>query len=94
MSATARRTIFYTRVNGNIAFHDWCLVQTGLGAMMEPLVLNRFNADGQAYNPADECTLVSELKEMDLNALQGMPPFSDVDGTRLHGGMLNPRTGF
>jgi hypothetical protein len=87
------RTLFYDTINGKIVFHDWCLVNTTLGEMIEPLNLNRFNADGTAFDYTDSMSLITELKEVDFNKLASLPPFSDGD-TRLHGGNLNPATGF
>lgn len=89
-----RRTAFYSIVNGNIVFNDWCVVATNLGTMVEPLPANRFNPDMQAYDPSDEVSAINEMKEVSLDALQGGPPFTDPEGTPLHGGALNPRTGF
>jgi hypothetical protein len=88
------RRLYYTRVNGNIVFNDWCSVGTTLGTMIEPLNLNRFNADGTAFDPADTDSLISEMVEVDFNKLATLPPFTDHNGERLHSGALNPRTGF
>ena len=88
------RRLFYTKVRGNIVFNDWCLVGTTLGQMIEPLNCNRFNGDGTAFDPNDADSLISEMVEVDFNQLAGLPPFSDTAGDRLHGGALNPRTGF
>jgi hypothetical protein len=88
------RTLFYDTINGKIVFNDWCVVNTNMGQMIEPLNLNRFNADGTAFDYEDSMSLITEMKEVDFNQLAGLPPFADTDGQRLHGGALNPRTGF
>lgn len=88
------RTVFYGMKNGKIAFFDWCLVNTSLGQMVEPFKMNRFNNDMTAFDINDEECLITELKQINFDAVQGMPPFADTDGTRLHAGILNPRTGF
>jgi hypothetical protein len=87
------RTIFYDDIKGNLVFNDWTLVNTSLGQMIEPLIMNRFNTDGNAFDPADAMSKITELRRIDFNVLASAPPFSDGD-TRIHGGALNPRTGF
>ena len=87
------RTLFYTRVKDKIAFHEWTMVNTSLGVMIEPLNLqNRFNADGTAFDLTDEASLITEMKEVDFNQLARYFPFSDGE-TRLHSGSGNINSG-
>ena len=87
------RTVYYDVVNGNLVFNDWTVINTSLGQMIEPLNLNRFSPSGDAFDPADTVSKITELKQIDMNKMAGLSPFADGE-TRLHGGALNPRTGF
>jgi hypothetical protein len=88
------RRLYYAKVRGNIVFNDWCTVGTTLGDMIEPLNCNRFSVDGTAFDPADADSIITDMVEVDLNKMAGLPPFADESGTRLHSGSGNPRTGF
>jgi hypothetical protein len=88
------RVVFFHRKNDKLALLPWAVVETSLGQMVEPLTFNRFNPDGTAFDIDDEMSLISDAKIVDLNQLMGKPPFADDTGTSLHGGILNPRTGF
>ena len=87
------RTKFYHQKGNSLAEHSWCLLNTSLGMMLEPLKLSRLNADGQAFDLADECNRIDDIKIVDINSLYGMPPFAD-QGTCLVNGVGQPKSGF
>lgn len=88
-----KRTKFYHQKGEYLAEHSWCLVNTTLGTMLEPMKMNRFNNDGQDFDLTDECCRVDEIKIVDINKLYGLPPFAD-EGVSLVNGIGEPKAGF
>ena len=66
MSSVLRRTIFVDRQNVQVRFHDWALVGTTLGPMIEPLNWNRVPTKGTHYNPQDELAKINMIENMDI----------------------------
>lgn len=70
------------------------MVNTSLGTMLEPVFANRQNRDGQAFDLADEMSMITEIRIIDRNQLVGLSPFSD-NGTCLFNGSTGlPASGF
>lgn len=72
MAAISRRTIFYEKGSGGeFRWHDWAMVNTNLGMMLEPRVeINPYfkgNSSGQVRDWTDDITRVDEVAPMSLD---------------------------
>lgn len=89
-----RRTIFVERAkDGVYRFADWAMVVTPDGTMVEPFAPNVRQTEGADYedfDPTDDMTLVTEIKEVDFDML---PTLLSGGGPVWVGGVLMPRTG-
>lgn len=94
MSNILKRTAFYETFGGKIRFQDWAMVNTELGAMVEPFnANNRYALDVQIpnFDYTDTMSMIDELKEVDSDK---MLTFLSAGGASpIHGGNLLPRTG-
>lgn len=92
MSGIARRTVYYENdKDGYIRPHDWALVTTGIGSMVEPK-LEWFprtgnNSLGPVFNPSDDISRIDSMKEYSRDR----EPY--IMGDALHGGCLYARSG-
>jgi hypothetical protein len=69
MSGILRRTAFVDQENGLWRFHDFCVVQTGLGTMVEfdaPFQRTQVQ-ETNAYNPADAGSRVDKVESLSMD---------------------------
>ena len=96
MSGIISRTIFFDRKRGYVRPHDHALVQTGLGAMVEPnFPFQRTNVGGtlagfSSYDSTDQISRVDNIQEASLDVI-GRLLFGETQ--TIHGGMHMPRSG-
>lgn len=88
MAAISRRTIYYEKAaSGEIRWHDWCMVNTNLGMMVEPrAVINPYFAagnSGQVRDYKDDITRVDDIVPMSLDRAATL-----ISATPLIGGTL------
>ena len=93
MSDIQKRTLFYEKKeNGVVRFHDWALVITELGTMLEPFIerisLERNTKDGfVSYDATEPMCRIDEMKSHSLD--KGLQIYGDT----VTGGTLMPRVG-
>ena len=87
--AINKREVFYSKdKRGIIKFEDFCIVQTELGAMVEPFLVNgRPEGAATPWNYADEMSRIDKMTEIDDN--QRMRILSG-NTQYLHGGETSP----
>lgn len=86
------RKVFYGNVKGSIVFSPWCVIRSTQGEFIEPFDYVRNKADGSPFDPSEDVDKITELVEVNYDALQSMPPFGDR-GLVWHGGE-NPKAGY
>ena len=67
------RTMFYDDRNGEIRFHDWCLVDTTLGTMQQPRhyhLRGSNKASGSAVSLNDQCAKITRMVYADLRGIE------------------------
>lgn len=92
MAAISRRTVFYEKgSDGEIRWHDWAMVNTNIGMMLEPrAVVNPFfdaGNSGQVRNWKDDITRVDDIVVMSLDRAATL-----LSDTPVVGGYLVNRT--
>lgn len=90
MSGIIKRTVFYEKGSGGeFRFHDFALVNTEIGAMVELMqpISERKAADTpfRNYDAADEMARVDEIKELVMAG--------EILGERVTWGTASPKTG-
>jgi hypothetical protein len=93
MSDVLKRTIFIDETGGVVRFHDWAMVLTELGVMMEPMpeirktMINTKGGLGN-FDALDPMCKINAIKNISLDRgfyIMGPEPVT--------GGNLIPRTG-
>jgi hypothetical protein len=93
MSDIKRRTLFYENgKEGEMRFHDWALVTTELGSMMEPFIerislIRNTKAGFVDYDATEPMCRIDELRYYSLD--RGL----QILGDTCCGGRLMPRIG-
>lgn len=93
MADTIKRKVFYGKVNGGVAFFDWAVVSSVNGDFIEPFMCNNkfFNNDDTPIDPVEPTHIITDMVEMDINAVACLPYF--YDGTiQWHGGPIRTKT--
>lgn len=93
MATISRRTVFYeVGSGGEFRFHDWAVVNTSLGMMMEPrVVINPIMQDGNSggtRDAADEITRIDAIQPMSLDRVSTL-----MSDNPITGGYLFSRSG-
>lgn len=88
-----KREVFYDNSGGYARFWDFALVQTSLGAMVEPFVPGSPkppDSDVENFDPTDEIARIDSIsaKPRDIEKR-----FLFGEEQSLHGGDLRPRVG-
>lgn len=93
MSDIMKRTIFYDNSDGVVRFHDWALVLTELGEMMEPFqgIATKWQPNTVAglvnFDATEPGCRIDEIKSHSLD--KGLQLYGDT----VTGGVLMPRKG-
>lgn len=87
MSSVLRRVLYMDGSKNSVRFYDFALVQTTLGAMVEPVTWNRLSPTLQ-HDPLDDLTRIDALEGIDL--LREMNTKLGA-GEVIHGGCQGPR---
>jgi hypothetical protein len=95
MATILSRTIFYDNSDGKFRFHDWALVNTTLGAMLEPrVVVNPINNSSSGTvdrDYSDEWQRIDHMVPFSLD--KRFLLIGNDEGKPLCGGQLMGRTG-
>ena len=97
MSGILHRTAFYDTTGGFFRPLDWAIVQTELGAMVEPFLLgSRVPVDGNfvtgGFDFEDQISRVDILRRVDVHKFRDLINFGAAE-PRMHGGVQIPRSG-
>lgn len=87
------RTVFYDNTGGIVRFWDWASVDTTLGAMAEPFMVNARRSNDTPtieFDPADEIAKITEIRSAPIDI--SMLVLSRGQDS-LHGGYQIPRDG-
>uniref|UniRef100_A0A6M3IK09 Uncharacterized protein n=1 Tax=viral metagenome TaxID=1070528 RepID=A0A6M3IK09_9ZZZZ len=92
MSDILKRTIFIDDSGGVIRFHDWAVVTTSLGVMMEPCTgIHRVSTDTAGglsnYDATEPMSRIDAIQRHSLD--RGLYIVGEV----IHGGRMVPRVG-
>ena len=92
MSDILKRTIFIDDSKDVVRFHDWALVITELGVMMEPFVEIRKGSGGTVagisnYDSTEPMSRIDKIERISLD--RGLYILGDV----INGGQMYPRQG-
>lgn len=91
MSTILKRTIFADTDIGFYRFHDWALVLTSLGAMMEPFCEVGARGGNNEIDWEEDMQRVDEIQPLSMDSYG--TAFFGGEGTVIHGGTLMPRDG-
>ena len=86
-----KRTVFFDNTSGIKRFWDFALVQTTLGAMVEPFTANDRKGGSPVinYDPTDMMVRIDEIEGKPIDVQQLVLS----GGFHLHGGTTLPRNG-
>lgn len=92
MTAILKRTVFYDNTNNLARFWDFALVQTNLGTMVEPFIVNDRLGKSPIieYDATDEMSRIDEIRAEPIDVQQLVLSGGDY---HLHGGFTLSRLG-